>query len=84
MDNLVLQIVERTPQVMQDIPNDEGAVVEWESRRIYSKDQIVFPQNMFVPKVFLDGDRVEVRAQEFVNGGIEVSDVLVGPLNLES
>jgi hypothetical protein len=73
---LEVQNIERTPEVVQRVANVKSNSISGERLAYDYADVIDF-------SLFLDGDRVEVRRKPSAHGHYVISDVLVGPFDLE-
>jgi hypothetical protein len=76
-DDLVVHEIQRTAEIMQNISDDESGLIDIK-RSVKLKPEIVCSRL----SVFIDMNRVEVLIKKGSQEGIEIVDVLQGPLNL--
>lgn len=76
-NNLVVHEIQSTAQVVQHVSDDEGSLSDIQESMKLKPDIICSHLS-----IFIDMNRVEVRAKEVIEKRIEVIDVLQGPFNL--
>jgi hypothetical protein len=78
VEDLVVENVQCTFEIMESISDDEGAARHIEPGFVDVKS------NTITPSVFLDANGVKVRLSERLEKVVKVTDVLHGPFNLTS
>jgi hypothetical protein len=75
-NNLVVHEIQGAAEIVQNVPNDKRGIIGGEGRYVNPK---VICSSL---DIFVNTERVEVRARENAQQGIQVSDVFYGPFNL--
>jgi hypothetical protein len=79
-DKSVVEDIQSASQVVQCVTDNKCCSTEGKWRWLDVNAKVI--AQLF--RVFIDADSVEVRCEELCDSGVNVVDVLLGPLNLEA
>lgn len=79
-DESVVENIQSTPQVVKCVSDNQRRSVEGKWRWLNVDAKVIAA----CLNVFINADSVEIGIKESGNGGVNVVDVLLGPLNLEA